>query len=1270
MAAADVAELFAKLGQLWEESGRPAQKDLAVRCDLSEGQVRAILGGTVKNAPSWDVVRAVVQACAGLATTPSSVTTELPFWRDLHGRAEATPPQATSTDWTDLVRLHPAWTKVADAGPALAGAMSTAEQLFAAHNHAEHALAGDPWRDEAFPKRMTDRVAALIATIREHEPLEFSPLEAALLSLAPLVHQTRTARAAASLTHVDPTDLSTTGDKARESYERHLDGQQERRLVARAAQRDLGDRQAAAEEIGWWLFHRWVETHPLPPTTITLDDPQTRKVLIDVLDRMTRLLRLSPGDLGNPARLDLRPKTSHLGGVVVRERLLGLLVAVAHCLAVEPITLSPVVVEHLGVPNPVDLGALRTTLDYLSWEPVHIGVGMVAECHHEAVMEALRDHVSRADAVFAAIHAVAQDDAHLQPLLHLPARASADRVEPASTDGVPAFTVPVTRFRLDETRVRELLMGQQLYGDQSLAIRELYQNALDACRYRQARQEYLDRPWTGNITFEQGVDEQGRNYLRCTDNGIGMGDQELREVFSQAGIRFADRPEFLEEQAEWAERDIHLYPNSRFGIGVLSYFMLADEIEVTTCRMDRHGGRPGPQWHVRIVGPGHLFRITVAEEHGAQPGTSVTLYLRDGAEAPSCVDVLDRLLGIAEFTTTAEHDGVALLWEPYTFRSRTGYFEPFRNEIQAGGELIYGTQRPEGQVVWCNSGGGLLVDGLHARPQKQSGMMSSHAFSASVQGALVNLTRSWTPKLTVDRTTVLDDVSQRVEQLLTESTTSLLSTTTDFLSHTWLNSVAMMQPRVADIITTSAIEMGMHIQSAQGPRNIAATGFFPADQHLLTPRSEDSDNLLGFRRRHFSSWILLWRLLAHYTELLPERWAKPVRPALPTDCALLESLSSEDGYAIESVRLPVGRIAQSAGKTGMSVRLTASRLTILGYQVDSIDALPDEEEVNTMDYLFLSTSGRGVPPWLDASEVVPSGHIALCSRRTRVSPQVVVKRLSAYSFAIQRQSSIQFYLETDLLILSRNLNRSTPWLDDDKVAPSHVAKAAELLKLPAQQVQDRLSALGYQIDTADHEAHTSVECKVNPPDATAEQFQQVAGTIPDQSWSSTDLAWACIQVAFTISTSLADVIHWAHEKCLSTPALPLPLHVPSKLDAHIFQFKRSCEIILTQGRAPRYLLANRDRIGFAVEDRLDELGIRREAVRADQENAELLKEFDSGREYDPDQRIPIRQVLGHALARRIPVAEVARRLAELDYEVEPVDEAISRLMERVPRLDG
>ena len=171
----------------------------------------------------------------------------------------------------------------------------------------------------------------------------------------------------------------------------------------------------------------------------------------------------------------------------------------------------------------------------------------------------------------------------------LPAQLGADIDIENGPDGRARYQVPHVRFQLDHNQVRELLMGEQLYGDPTLAIRELYQNALDACRYRKARMEYLGElfgSYEGKIVFRQNVDEQGREYVECEDNGVGMTAGILEHVFAVAGRRFKDTPDYLEERARWdaLPKKIELLQNSRFGIGVLSYFMLADEVKVRTRR--------------------------------------------------------------------------------------------------------------------------------------------------------------------------------------------------------------------------------------------------------------------------------------------------------------------------------------------------------------------------------------------------------------------------------------------------------------------------------------------------------------------------------------------------------------------------------------------------------------------------------------------------------------------------------------------------------------
>jgi hypothetical protein len=232
-------------------------------------------------------------------------------------------------------------------------------------------------------------------------------------------------------------------------------------------------------------------------------------------------------------------------------------------------------------------------------------------------------------------------------------------------------TRPPLRFELDRTRIIALLMGQQLYGEKWPALRELYQNALDACRYRRASEELAVKEsksaraarYTGQIDIRFGTDI-GRRYIECVDDGIGMADRHIRRLFAYAGQRFSDSHEFHIDRARWDEADIPFFPNSRFGVGVLSYFMLAEELDVTSRRWTSPTTTPSAPIHARIVGSGSLFRL----ESTLDPtrmisdfGTSVRLYLReDSPEDDALLESILTWLGIPEVPVTIRSRGKEL----------------------------------------------------------------------------------------------------------------------------------------------------------------------------------------------------------------------------------------------------------------------------------------------------------------------------------------------------------------------------------------------------------------------------------------------------------------------------------------------------------------------------------------------------------------------------------------------------------------------------------
>jgi molecular chaperone HtpG len=130
-------------------------------------------------------------------------------------------------------------------------------------------------------------------------------------------------------------------------------------------------------------------------------------------------------------------------------------------------------------------------------------------------------------------------------------------------------------FRLDESAVMALLMGDQLYSSKHVPIRELIQNAIDACRVR----AILDHG--GNVQVDVNTRyENDEWWIDVSDNGIGMDEFVLSEYFFRIGKQYYGSSSFRTLVGD--ETVTQFIPIARFGIGVASVFMIADLIQVET----------------------------------------------------------------------------------------------------------------------------------------------------------------------------------------------------------------------------------------------------------------------------------------------------------------------------------------------------------------------------------------------------------------------------------------------------------------------------------------------------------------------------------------------------------------------------------------------------------------------------------------------------------------------------------------------------------------
>ena len=127
--------------------------------------------------------------------------------------------------------------------------------------------------------------------------------------------------------------------------------------------------------------------------------------------------------------------------------------------------------------------------------------------------------------------------------------------------------------------VLRLLVGPLYNYEPSYGVRELLQNAVDACRERTALEEDAgNTEYVGTVRVELNTEEPS---LTITDNGVGMTEKVIADYYLSAGSSYR-------YSEEWAKNYVGedgqptVARTGRFGIGVLATFLLGDKVTVTT----------------------------------------------------------------------------------------------------------------------------------------------------------------------------------------------------------------------------------------------------------------------------------------------------------------------------------------------------------------------------------------------------------------------------------------------------------------------------------------------------------------------------------------------------------------------------------------------------------------------------------------------------------------------------------------------------------------
>lgn len=190
-------------------------------------------------------------------------------------------------------------------------------------------------------------------------------------------------------------------------------------------------------------------------------------------------------------------------------------------------------------------------------------------------------------------------------------------------------------FQVDLRGVVDLL-SHHLYSSPRVYLRELLQNAVDAVTARRA----ADPEAPADIEIR--VD--GRT-LTITDSGIGLTEAQVHELLATIG-RSSKRDDLGFARHEFL---------GQFGIGLLSAFLVADDVDVVTRAAS---GAPAVAWVGHADGT-----YTVGAAERAEAGTTVTLTARPGCEqwfaAPTVVELARLYGGLLPFTVVVNGQAVS-----------------------------------------------------------------------------------------------------------------------------------------------------------------------------------------------------------------------------------------------------------------------------------------------------------------------------------------------------------------------------------------------------------------------------------------------------------------------------------------------------------------------------------------------------------------------------------------------------------------------------------
>ncbi len=298
-----------------------------------------------------------------------------------------------------------------------------------------------------------------------------------------------------------------------------------------------------------------------------------------------------------------------IGRYSVNLRYLAIVLRLADILDFDCDRTPEALLRTINISSPVSLLEWAKHRSVEGWEISKQRIRYTLSCEHPAYQKAAFEFMDAIDHELRETHTLVRGFPRDTPAyyrLDIPQQVERDRIEPKNN----CYRYADLEFGLSRDEIVKLLMTDKLYNSNSLFVRELVQNSLDALRERVATHGKGKPDWNGGeIALKHFVDPHGNQVVQCIDNGIGMDEDIVRKFLTNVGRSYYRSPEFEQRRVAFRQNGVDFDPCAQFGIGFMSCFMFGDRIRILTRRDYGPGRGYGEPLRIEINGLGGLLVI-------------------------------------------------------------------------------------------------------------------------------------------------------------------------------------------------------------------------------------------------------------------------------------------------------------------------------------------------------------------------------------------------------------------------------------------------------------------------------------------------------------------------------------------------------------------------------------------------------------------------------------------------------------------------------------